>query len=189
MERRTEEDDPELVLPPLDGDDDDQQPVAPPAGNADLDLDTLGDNEEVGLDADSGGGDHFDLSELIGASDRDESEQWTPDSEAAEELEGADPEVMQGEEEGWTEDSEAAEDGEYEVDGMVFQMPPDASQEDGGEEGVNEAEARPIQAGEDDETTLPPLNSGGEEEEDDDDEETFGRELLDEMADGGVPEE
>ncbi len=189
MERRLPEDELDLGLPPLDGGEDEEQPAAAPGDDADLDLDTLGDSEEVGLDAASGSDEHFDLSELIGSSEGEESQRWTPDSEAAEDLAGAEPDVMHGDEDGWTEDCEAAEDGDYEAEGVVSLIPPDASSEDGGEEGVDEKEGREVPAGEDDETALPPLDPGGEGEEGEDDEEAFGRKLLDEMADGGIPDE
>jgi hypothetical protein len=191
MERRTTDEEPELGLPPPDGDDEEESGSGPPVGDGDLDLDTLGQGEEVGLDAANGTDDHYDPSELIGSSDKDEVEKWTPDSEAAEDLAGAEPDLFEGEEEGWTEESESPQDEEHPLEGIVS-LPPDSSQEDGGEEGVDEKELREGPHEGEDETELPPLDPDGRteaEETDDEEEEAFGRRLLDELADKEILDE
>jgi hypothetical protein len=192
MERRLTDDEPELVLPPLDGDEE-EEAVAAPADDADLELDTLKEGEEIGLDEATGDDDPCDLSELIGASDRDESERWTPDSEAAEDLQGAEPDLVEGEEEGWIEGSESAEEEDGGEPESIIPLPADASQEDGGEEGIEEREPQDGRAEGEDETALPPLGpdgkEGGDDGGDEEEEEAFGRKLLDEMADKDILDE
>src|SRR5688572_16119122 len=67
-----------------------------PDDDSDLELEQ-DDDEQVGLDTDTG----FDDGEELELDDSGEDERWTVDSEAAEELPGADAEVISGEEYGW----------------------------------------------------------------------------------------
>jgi hypothetical protein len=103
-----------------------------PDDDSDLELDS-DEDEEVGLDNDTGFEDSGDDLEL---DDAGEDERWTVDSEAAEELPGADAEVISGEEYGWIgEDDQADDDEELEGDLDDEALP---NLDDGGAEGLED---------------------------------------------------
>ncbi|HKU37338.1 MAG TPA: hypothetical protein VJR89_04305 [Polyangiales bacterium] len=146
-----------------------------PDDDSDLGLDQ-DDDEAVGLDTDTG----FDEGpEELELDDSGEDERWTVDSEAAEELPGADAEVISGEEYGWMGEDESAEatDEELETELDDDGLP---SLDDGGAEGVeDDTDLDDFELG-----GLPELGSAAEEEA-----EGFGSENLEELAGVNLSEE
>jgi hypothetical protein len=139
-----------------------------PDDDSDLELDE-NDDEQVGLDTDTGFDEGSDELEL---DDAGEDERWTVDSEAAEELPGADAEVIAGEEYGWIGEDEAADSSEDDLDEELDDdlLP---NLDDGGAEGVDdETDLDDFELG-----GLPDLGSAAEEEA-----EGFVSENLEELA-------
>jgi hypothetical protein len=191
MERPRRSDDMDLPLPALDGDSDEEASDLSLEGQ-DLDLDTLADEEEVGLDTADSADDVLDPLELISPSEAAENEKWTEGTESAgtesaSNLDDSEDDLVEGEEDGWAEESEPPEGEDWELEDLVSLPAPAPNDDDKGEEGVVE---RPSETDQDDETGLPPLDpSEDEEAPSPQDEEAFGLELLDEIADKQLVQE
>jgi hypothetical protein len=148
-----------------------------PDDDSDLELDQA-DDEQVGLDTDTGFDEGSDELEL---DDAGEDERWTVDSEAAEELPGADAEVISGEEYGWIGEDEAADTGDDDDD-LDAELEDDTlpNLDDGGAEGVeDDTDLDDFELG-----GLPDLGSAAEEEA-----EGFVTENLEELAGVSLSEE
>ena len=137
-----------------------------PDDDSDLDLEQ-DEDETIGLDTDTG----FEEPEDLELDDEGEGERWTVDSEAADELPGADAEVISGEEYGYIGDDDTAdadEDLESELEDE-----PTPSLDDGGAEGVEDE----TDLDDFDLARLPALDAAAEEEA-----EGFMTENLEELA-------
>lgn len=169
-----ENDDFELELPMTDGclGDDTDEPID------DLDelgLGNIGDDENVGLDVSTGCDPSEDDFELFNISEAEESQSWCVDCESSDELFGTDEDLLQGDENGWLDVDETNEQLDWLTDDLINEPPQDvASQEDNGEEGIEEFVA--IDEA-DDETSLPPLDMS----EDEDSDESDSQDELDEL--------
>lgn len=173
---RIEDEDDDLGLPAFDGSDD--EPAAGIALEADIDLDTDAESEDVGLDATEGTGEPLDPE--LGTTDAEEATRWSVDGEDARDLD-ADADLLVGEEYGWTDHNDPADDDdlddEPEFDDGQTLLPGDR-----GEEGLADGDG-----GEGDLASLPPLDSGPEEAADEDD--PFALEVLREQIGGALPDE
>ncbi|HKP56992.1 MAG TPA: hypothetical protein VJV78_09740 [Polyangiales bacterium] len=171
----TDPDDLGWDVPDEDDDEGSDDEAWDPDDDSDLELDQA-DDEQVGLDTDTGFDESSDELEL---DDAGEDERWTVDSEAAEELPGADAEVISGEEYGWIGEDEAADTGDDDLD---TELDDDSlpNLDDGGAEGVeDDTDLDDFELG-----GLPDLGTAAEEEA-----EGFVTENLEELAGVNLSEE
>ena len=151
-------------LPPLGGSLDEDEPVGvDDAADVAMEVDTGGEDEDIGLDDSTAGAEVYDIAELLGEqTDRgdDEDERWTEGTEAAGELVADDGlRAEEGEEYGWVEDTEAP--GIEGWDEELIDEPDEPSMlaPDAGEEGVDEDFSV---RGDEDDVDLPPIAVGAE---------------------------
>jgi hypothetical protein len=151
-----------------------------PEDDSDLGLDD-DDAEDVGLDTDTGfeeGESDYELDEA------GEGERWTTDSEASEDLPGAEADALEGEGEaeaeeyGWTGDDDPNEEPDESLDPEFEESLPNL--DDGGAEGVeDDTDLEEFELG-----GLPDLDASAEEEG-----EAFGIENIEELAGVSLAEE
>jgi hypothetical protein len=174
------EDDLDLALPSLDGEAADEEEDNLLADGEDVGFGIHDDGEPVDLDTSVGFDHHYDDWEIYTFAETGENSALFSDEEVKDFAYHAEAELIAGQEDGWLDDSEPMEQEAWENDELIVETV-QMSEEDSGEEGVDEEH---VVGGSDDETTLPPLDRANEiESEDDDENDSFGRCILEEVAD------
>ncbi len=177
--KRIEADDGDIELPE-DGSDEDTLGAVDenwdPDDDSDLGLDGEDEREEVGLDTATGPDDALDTDSDL--DDSGEGVRWTADNEEAEDLPGADADLLDGEEYGWTGPEDTQDDDDDFDPGIADDAP--VSLDDGGAEGVDDD----TELDDYDLSILPAMDADAEEEADE-----ISADALDDMADDAAADE
>jgi hypothetical protein len=178
-EPSSNENDLDLTLPSLDGEVEDEEEDVPPNAE-DIGFAYFDDSEPVDLDTSIGIDYQFDNWEIYTFTETGENPTLSSEEEAKDLSYEAEGELIAGEEDGWLDESEPLDQEEWDLDNFIDDSVPE-SEEDSGEEGVNENQAV---SDSDDETSLPPLDCTDDVESEGDEEgDSLGQRVLKEVAD------
>jgi len=176
------EDDLDLALPSLDGEDENGEEHSVPPNAEDIGFRYYDDDDDEPIDLDTSVGfdRYYDDWEIYAFTGSGENSTLSSEEEEEDTAYDAEAELIGGEEEGWLDDSEPLNQEDWEVDDLIADTLHE-SEEDCGEEGVDEKHEV---TGLDDQTTLPPLDCTDDFESNDDQEnDSFGQKVLEEVAD------